>query len=105
MPTATSSSDGERWTHTPPKPCTFSRMSCSQTIRGLFPTASSDSLSAINALEEALAMQLQTSVLPPVYDRSVARGQAVAEAVLTWASTDGVATVNSCDSTPPVGPG
>jgi hypothetical protein len=84
---------------------TVANAALAHVIRGLFPTASADSMDAINALEEAFAAQFQASVPPPVYDRSVARGQAVAEAVLTWASTDGFATVNNCDYTPPVGPG
>jgi hypothetical protein len=41
----------------------------------------------------------------PIYHRSVAQGQAVAKAVLAWASTDGFATLNNCPYTPPVGPG
>jgi len=40
-----------------------------------------------------------------MYAHSVAQGRAAAEAVLTWASTDGFATVNNCDYTPPVGSG
>jgi membrane-associated phospholipid phosphatase len=84
---------------------TVANAALAQAIRGLFPTASSDSLNAINTLEEAFATQFQASVPPPVYDRSVTRGQAVADAVLTWASTDGFAILNNCPYTPPVGPG
>jgi hypothetical protein len=73
--------------------------------RGLFPNASSTSVDAIDALEEAFATQFQASVPPPVYARSVIQGQAVAEAVLAWASSDGFSTINNCDDTPPVGPG
>lgn len=74
-------------------------------VRGLFPIASQGSLNAINALEQAFAATFQSSVPTPIYHRSVAQGQAVAEAVLTWAATDGFATLNNCPYTPPVGPG
>jgi hypothetical protein len=84
---------------------TVANAALAQAIKGLFPTASSDSLSAINTLEEAFAAQFQASVPPPVYERSVAQGQVVAEAVLTWASTDGFTILNNCPYTPPVGPG
>jgi hypothetical protein len=40
-----------------------------------------------------------------IYARSVAQGQAVAQAVLAWAGTDGFATLHDCPYTPPVGPG
>jgi hypothetical protein len=73
--------------------------------RGLFPNASSTSLEAIDALEEAFAIQFQASMPPPVYAHSVIHGQAVAEAVLAWASSDGFSTINNCDYAPPVGPG
>jgi membrane-associated phospholipid phosphatase len=76
-----------------------------QAIKGLFPTASSDSLNAINTLEQSFATQLQASVPPLVYARSVTQGRAVADAVLAWASNDGFATINNCDYPPPVGPG
>jgi len=74
-------------------------------VRGLFPTASQSSLHAINALEHAFAATFQSSVPTPIYDRSVMLGQAVAEAVLAWAATDGFATLDNCSYTPPVGPG
>src|SRR5262249_43884200 len=41
----------------------------------------------------------------PVYTRSVMQGQAVADAVLAWASTDGLTAVANCSYTSPVGPG
>jgi hypothetical protein len=84
---------------------TVANAALAQAIKGLFPTASSDSLSAINTLEEAFAAQFQARVPPPVYDRSVAQGQAVAEAMLMWAATDGFTILNNCPYTPPAGPG
>jgi membrane-associated phospholipid phosphatase len=74
-------------------------------VRGLFPNASPGSLDAINALEHAWAAEFQAHVPPPLYDRSVAQGQAVADAVLAWAATDGFIALNNCPYTPPVGPG
>lgn len=84
---------------------TVASSALARAVRGLFPTASQGSLDAINALEQALAAEFQSSVPPSVYDRSVAQGQAVADAVLAWASTDGFTTLNNCPYTPPVGPG
>jgi hypothetical protein len=74
-------------------------------VRGLLPNASQGSLDAIDALEQALTAEFQASVPPPVFERSVAQGEVVADAVLAWASTDGFTTFNKCPYTPPVGPG
>jgi PAP2 superfamily len=74
-------------------------------IRALVPEASPASLDAINGLEQTFAAPFQSSVPPPVYDRSVAHGQAVAKAVVAWAATDGFAALHNCPYTPPVGPG
>jgi hypothetical protein len=74
-------------------------------VRGLFPGVSQASLDAFNGQEQAFAAQFQSSVPPPLYERSVAQGQEVADAVLAWGSTDGFATLNNCPYTPPVGPG
>jgi hypothetical protein len=73
--------------------------------RGLFPDASSASVDAIDALEEAFAMPFQASVAPLVYARSVTQGQAVADAILAWAVTDGFTILSNCPYSPPVGPG
>jgi PAP2 superfamily len=74
-------------------------------IRTLFPTASPASFEAITTLEQAFAATFQDSIEPPVYHRSIAYGQTVAEAILAWAASDGFATLNNCPYTPPVGPG
>ena len=74
-------------------------------IRGLFPTLSAPSLAAIDALEQQFATALQSDTPRPVYERSAAQGQAVANAVLEWAASDGYADFNDCPFTPPVGPG
>jgi membrane-associated phospholipid phosphatase len=75
------------------------------TIRGLYPMISQASLEAINHLEESFASQQQAMVPRPVYERSVAHGQAVATAILDWAATDGYPTVNNCVYVPNPVPG
>jgi PAP2 superfamily len=84
---------------------TVANAALARTARGLLAMASQGALEAIDALEAAFAEQFQASVMPLVYARSTAHGQAVADAVLAWASTDGFAALNNCPYTPPVGPG
>jgi PAP2 superfamily len=84
---------------------TVANSALARVIKGLFPNASQHSLDRIHALEHVFATQLRSSLAPPVYERSVAQGQAVAEAILTWAATDGLATLDNCPYVPPVGPG
>lgn len=72
-------------------------------LRGHF--ASAATLSTIDALEEELAQTYRQAVPAKTFERSRAQGQAVAAAVLAWASTDGFATFNNCSFTPPTGPG
>jgi membrane-associated phospholipid phosphatase len=67
-----------------------------RTIRSLFPSLKPEHLTAINALEQDFAAQFQAEVKKRDYDRSVVQGQAVAEAILTWAASDGFSTVNNC---------
>jgi hypothetical protein len=45
-----------------------------------------ENLTAINALEQAFATQFQAEVKQRDYERSVAYGQAVADAILAWAA-------------------
>jgi hypothetical protein len=73
--------------------------------RALMPEASPASREAIDALEQAFAAAFQARVPAAVFARSVAQGQAVAEAVVAWAMTDGFAVLHNCPYTPPVGPG
>jgi hypothetical protein len=75
------------------------------TVRGLFPTATAHSLQTINTLGHQFADTFQARLPAPVYTRSVTQGQAVADAVLAWASTDGSAIFAHCAYTPPGGPG
>jgi hypothetical protein len=55
-------------------------------VRGLFPAASAESVAAIGALEQIFAGEFQAMVRPVVYERSVAHGREVAEAILVWAA-------------------
>lgn len=70
------------------------------TIRGLYPPISEASLDAINDLEQSFASDQQAVVPRPVYKRSVAHGQAVATAILDWATTDGFPIHNNCPYVP-----
>jgi PAP2 superfamily len=65
-------------------------------IRGLYPTISAPSLSAVNNLEQKFAAQFQSDASTVGYERSVAHGQAVAAAALAWAATDGFSSLNDC---------
>jgi hypothetical protein len=76
-----------------------------QTIRGIFPTLKPASLEAVAAVEAHFDAQFRASVPKPDYERSVAQGQAVADAILAWAATDGVAAFNNCPHMPVSVPG
>lgn len=75
---------------------TVANAALARTIRRLFPSLKPENLAAIDALEESFAAQLQAEVKKNNYKRSVAHGQAVADAILAWAATDGYSTVNNC---------
>jgi hypothetical protein len=70
------------------------------TIRGLYPTATAASLSAIQALEQTIGDQLRDEAAAPKYTRSVAHGQAVARVILAWAQSDDFSTHNNCPYVP-----
>jgi PAP2 superfamily len=76
-----------------------------RTIRGMFTSLTPENLAAITALEHHFAAQFQAEVTQEAYERSVAQGQAVADAILTWAATDGFSTVNNCPYVPTPVPG
>ncbi len=59
-------------------------------MRRFFSTQPSTSLDKITALENALAATYRTQATDVVLKRSINRGQAVADAVWTWATTDAV---------------
>ena len=58
-------------------------------LRRLYPTATPENLAAIEALEAQYAGQRQAEVSEPIFNRSAAYGQAVAEAVFAWSKSDG----------------
>lgn len=59
----------------------------------------SSSVTQFNVLEGQFLDQFETTQSADVITRSVARGEAVANAVLAWAATDGIATQGTCGST------
>ena len=75
------------------------------TIRGLYPTISQPSLTAINNLERIFAALYQADTPRPEYERSVSLGQEVASAILSWSSTDGFSIFNNCPYVPTPVPG
>jgi PAP2 superfamily protein len=75
---------------------TVANAALGRTIRGIFPLLKPESLEAVNALEKSFAAQFQAEVKQQDYERSVAQGQAVADAILAWAATDGYSIFNNC---------
>jgi hypothetical protein len=59
-------------------------------------------LAVINTLEQEFAVEFEAEVKRKDDERSVAHGQAIADAILAWAATDGYSTINNCsyDSNP-----
>jgi hypothetical protein len=78
-------------------------------LRRLFPTATPENLAAIDALEEQFAEAYMATVDTVTFRRSVAWGEAVADAVYAWSLTDGghegYARNFPTDFVPPVGEG
>ncbi|MGH7149445.1 MAG: vanadium-dependent haloperoxidase, partial [Planctomycetota bacterium] len=70
-----------------------------------FATASNGSKLAIRTMEAQLGARVSRKVKDLVVDDSTTHGIAVADAILAWAATDGIATYNNCAYVPPVGPG
>jgi PAP2 superfamily len=81
---------------------TVANAALGRTLELLFST-SPNSVAAIVNLRNQLSAQLQHGVNTAMTTQSVARGEQIADAIATWASTDGFATVNNCPFTPPVG--
>jgi hypothetical protein len=69
------------------------------------PSVKLKNLTAIDGLEQAFATQFQAVIKQKDDERSVAHGQAVADAILVWAETDGYAAVNPCPCAPTPVPG
>ena len=68
---------------------TVANAALGRTIRGLFLSLKPESLEAVYALEQSFATQFRPEVEPQDYLRSVAHSQAVADAILAWAASDG----------------
>jgi membrane-associated phospholipid phosphatase len=79
---------------------TVANFAVANTVRKLFPTISPNSLDAINKLEQRFASQVKTKISTPDYERSASHGQAVAEAIIEWAETDGLSIHNNCPYVP-----
>ena len=84
---------------------TVANAALAHTIRGLLPSLKPENLDAIDTLEQHFAAQFQEEVPPEDEARSVAHGQAVADAILAWAATDRYAVYNNCPYVPAPVPG
>ena len=58
-------------------------------LRALYPTAKPENLAAINALESKYSAQYKEAAGEEIFDRSVAYGTSVADAVFAWSKNDG----------------
>lgn len=80
-----------------------------ETLRTFFPTATIENLTAISQLEERINTHLSEDVDADTFARSVAWGQAIADAVFLWSLEDGAHNgyLQSfpADYVPPSGPG
>jgi hypothetical protein len=75
------------------------------TLRRHFDPASSQTLTAIAALEDRLAEPARRALPRETFVSSVAHGQAVAAALLRWAAADGYGALTHCPYAPPAGDG
>jgi membrane-associated phospholipid phosphatase len=71
-----------------------------RTIRGIFTSLSPESLDALDALEASFDAQFRSEAKKNDVERSVAHGQAVADAILLWAATDDFAALANCPYAP-----
>lgn len=74
------------------------------TIRGLFDSASEETLQAISSLQDSQLKSREATVPSAVVSRSVAYGELVGNAILSWADQDGYRTTRGLSYTPPTGP-
>jgi len=84
---------------------TVANTALAHTIRGIFLSLEPESLEAIKDVEQRFADQFQDKVDEQEYQRSVDHGQRVADAILTWAATDGFESVHNCPYDPVSVPG
>lgn len=68
---------------------TVANSALAEILRSLFPTASATNLAAIDDLEEEFADECSPTLPRGVFNRSVNRGRAVADAVFDWSTSDG----------------
>lgn len=59
----------------------------------------------IHALEEQFTREFKPGLPPGVYKRSVERGQAISQAIIRWAASDGYEIYKDCPYLPPTGAG
>lgn len=59
----------------------------------------------IHALEEQFTREFKPGLPPGVYKRSVERGQAISQAIIQWAASDGYESYKNCPYLPPSGAG
>jgi hypothetical protein len=84
---------------------TVANAALARTIRGIVPSFRPTNLDALEALEADFGARFRAHVGRRDYDRSVAHGRAVADAILAWAATDGFSALNNCPYVPVSGPG
>jgi hypothetical protein len=72
-------------------------------MTGFFAAAHDTVKAHIAPVRDSWDAARQAAVAAEVFDRSVLLGQAIAAAVLEWASTDGYTAYNNCAYTPPTG--
>lgn len=73
--------------------------------RHLYEGASATSLESIDDLEASFEAEFAPVAGASIYERSVAHGEAVGEAIFDWAFGDGYSQYNNCLYTPPQGSG
>jgi hypothetical protein len=74
-------------------------------MQDLFAAAPAGVLTGIANREASFEAQFQSELPAGRFQRSVLRGEAIAQEIIAWAASDGYATWNNCAFTPPVGPG
>ena len=74
-------------------------------LRGMFVGGSEATLAAIDALELETAESFTATLPAGIKKRSVDRGVEIANAILAWAATDGLAELRNCAYTAPLGAG
>ena len=79
---------------------TVANAALARTIRGIFTSLKAENLAAVNAIEADFDERFEAEVKQKVFQRSVAHGHMVADAVLGWCGTDGFGNLNNCPYVP-----